>query len=209
MITITVQAFNVFDEATEKFVTVEESTKLRMENSLYAIAEWEKKFKKPWFPPQKASEYARKQYAEERTPEETLYFVRCMIFEMNDKPIRYPDEVPEQLLYGLSEENFKMIRDYMGDSQTALDHIPETKPDKKRKPDLVKFTTDRIYAWMFETQVPMEAQYWNINRLLNVIQVVNYDNTPDDKKKNAKPYEIAQDYAKVNEMRKQALGTKG
>ena len=44
---------------------------------------------------------------------------------------------------------------------------------------------------------------------MNVIQVVNYDNTPDDRKKRAKPMEVAQDYARINEERLKKLGTKG
>ena len=50
MITITVDAFSMFDERTEQFISVNQTTKLRMENSLHAIAEWEKKYKKQWLP---------------------------------------------------------------------------------------------------------------------------------------------------------------
>ena len=71
-------------------------------------------------------------------------------------------------------------------------------------------TSDRVYAWMFESQIPLEAEYWNIHRLMNVIQVINYDNTPDDRKKSQKPFEVAQDYARINEERLKKLGkTKG
>ena len=207
MITLTVDAFNVFDEKTETFISVDKPVKLRMENSLYAITEWEKKYKKPWFPDKKASKYAQKQ--DTRTPEEMMYFIRCMIFQIDDTKIIDPNEVDNKLIMGLSEKDYNIISEYLQDSQTALKSIPETKPDKKHKPDQIRMTSDRIYAWMVEQQIPFEAQYWNINRLMNVIQIVNYDNTPDDRKKSQKPYEIAQDYAKINEERLKKLGTKG
>lgn len=211
MLAITIKAFNVFDEATDTFITVDKNTKLLMENSLYAIAEWEKKFKKAWFPDQKASAYAKKQSNEQRTPEEMLYFIKCMIVYRDGVKIIDISEIEENLLYGLTEDDYKKISEYLQDSQTALTNIPETKPDKKSKGGpQVKMTSERIYAWLAELQIPFaQVEYWNINRLMNVVQVVNYDNTPDDRKKRQKPYEVAQDYARINEERLKRLGKKG
>lgn len=203
MLTITIDAFNMFDEKTETFISVEKPIKLRMENSLWAIAEWEKKYKKPWLPDSRATK-ATKQKQSERTPDEMLYFIKCMILNYEQ------DEIDDLWLHGLNEDNYKKITEYLQDSQTALSSIPETKPDKKHKPDQVRMTSERVYAWMFESQIPLEAEYWNINRLMNVIQVINYDNTPDDRKKSQKPFEVAQDYARINEERLKKLGkTKG
>lgn len=205
MLYITIPPFNVFDEATESFISVSEPIDLEMENSLWAIAEWEKKYKKPWFPDSKASKVIKDKQAE-RTPDEMLYFIRCMITNYK------PNKIQDSWLSGLTEGNFKKITDYLQDPQTALTHIPDVKPDKKKKktPE-VRMTSERIYAWMFELQMPLEVEFWNINRLMNTIQVINYDNTPDDRKGSGmKQAEIAQDYAKINEQRLKALGkTKG
>lgn len=206
---IIVKAFSVFDEKTETFIKVEKDTVLLMENSLWAIAEWEKKYKRSWFPDKRLSEAAKRKYEESKTPDEMLYFLKSMIRYIDGVLVYDTSQIDSQILYGLSESNFMEIREYLGDPQTALTSIPETKPDKKSKPDQIKFTSDRIYAWMVEQQIPFEAQYWNINRLLNLVQIVNYDNTPDDRKKRAKPQEIAQDYAKINEQRLKASGKKG
>jgi len=209
MLALTVKAFSVFDEATEQFISVDKPTSLLLENSLYAIGEWEKKYKKPWFPDSRASAYAKKKEQQEKTPEEILYFIKCMIRYKDRELIIDVSEIDEKLLYGLTEEDLKKVTDYLQDSQTALSSIPETKPDKKHKSDPIRLTSDRMYAWLAELQIPFEAEYWNINRLMNVIQVVNYDNTPDDRKKRAKPMEVAQDYARINEERLKKLGTKG
>jgi hypothetical protein len=208
MITITVDAFSMFDERTEQFISVNQTTKLRMENSLHAIAEWEKKYKKQWLPDNTNKNPYVKKKDESRTPEEMLYFIKCMIFKVNDQPVIDIDDIDDKLLYGLSEENSNKITAYLQDSQTALKSIPETKEEKKNRAE-VKMTSERVYAWLAEQQIPWEAEYWNINRLFNLIQIINYDNTPDDKKKRAKPYEVAQDYAALNQQRLEKLGKKG
>ena len=208
MLALTVKAFSVFDEATEKFISVDKPTKLLLENSLYAIGEWEKKYKKPWFPDSRASKYAQQQ--SEKTPEEVMYFIRCMIRYINGEPVLDISEIDEKLLYGLSEDDLKKVTDYLQDSQTALTSIPETKPDKKHKTDPIRLTSERMYAWLAELQIPFASvEWWNINRLMNLVQVVNYDNTPDDKKKRQKPFEVAKDYDKINQERLKKLGTKG
>lgn len=208
MITITVDAFSMFDERTEQFISVNQTTKLRLENSLHAIAEWEKKYKKQWLPENNKNPYAQKK--EQRTPEEMLYFIKCMIFKINDEPVIDVNDIDDKLLYGLSEENSNKITAYLQDSQTALTSIPEVKEDKKKNKAQVKMTSERVYAWMAEQQIPWEVEYWNINRLFNLVQIINYDNTPDDKKKSGmKPYEVAQDYAAINQQRLEKLGKKG
>lgn len=207
MLIIKINAYSVFNEETDEFISVDKATDLKMENSLKAVSEWEKKYKKMWFPDPKASKFVKE---ERRTQEEMLYFIKCMIFKIDNKKIDGPEDVDDKLLYGLNNQDYEKINTYLQDPQTALKSIPETKPDKKHKPDQIKFTSDRIYAWMFEQQIPLEAEYWNINRLMNVIQVINYDNTPDDRKKSQKPFEVAQDYARINEERLKKLGkTKG
>lgn len=209
MLLITVKAFEVFDEKTEKFIKVEKDTKLKMENSLHAIAEWEKKYKKPWILDQRASKYMQKQEAEEKTQEEMIYYLRCMVYKIDNELIESPDEVDDKLMYNLSDENYQKIQDYLKESNTATTHIPDVKPDKKHKPDNLRLTSERLFAWLAELQIPFEAEYWNVTRLFNVIQLVNYDNTPDDRKKRQKPHEIAQDYAAINKQRLERLGTKG
>lgn len=210
MLVITINAYSVFNEATDEFISVDKTTKLKMENSLKAISEWEKKYKKPWFPDPKASKFM-KNTEEKRTQEEMLYFIKCMIFKINNELVDGPEDIDDKLIYGFTDKDYEKINNYLQDPQTALKSIPETKPDKKHKGgDPVKFTSERIYAYLAEEQIPFTAEYWNINRLMNVIQVINYDNTPDDRKKSQKPFEVAQDYARINEERLKRLGkTKG
>lgn len=203
MLILHINPFSVFDERTDSFINIDEHIELRLENSLHAIAEWEKKYKKQWLPENNKNPYAQEKQ-EKRTPEEMLYFIKCMI--LNHDLYSFDDKI----LYGLTQEDYEKIRDYMQDSQSALTSIPEVKEDKKKNKAQVKMTSERVYAWIAEQQIPWEAEYWNINRLFNLIQIINYDNTPDDKKKRGmKPYEVAQDYAAINQQRLAKLGKKG
>lgn len=209
MLLITVAPYSVFNEATDEFISIDKPIKLKMENSLAAISEWEKKYEKMWFPDQKASPYAKKQQ-QEKTPDEMMYFIKCMIHKIDGEIIDGPEDVDDKIIHALSEKNYKDINDYLTHPQSALKSIPETKPDKKHKSDPIKMTSERIYAWLAEEQIPYSSvEWWNINRLFNVIQIINYDNTPDDRKKRQKPFEVAQDYARINEQRLKQLGTKG
>ena len=59
MITITIQPFEVFDERSNKFIKIDKKVTLKMENSLHAISEWEKKFKKRYFPERNNNPYKK------------------------------------------------------------------------------------------------------------------------------------------------------
>ena len=196
MLVITIPQVDLYDERTEKFIKTDGDTVLKLENSLHAISQWERKFKKRYFPDSK-SKIKKVQF----TPEESLYFIKCMVLNI---PL---EELDDNIFLGLTEENAKAINEYIADSQSAIKSLPETKESGKK--DAVPLTSERIYAWMFELQMPLEMEFWNINRLMNVIQIINYDNTPPDKRKKRPASDIARDMAMENERRLKELGTKG
>lgn len=202
MITITIQPFEVFDERSNKFIKIDKKVTLKMENSLHAISEWEKKFKKRYFPERNTNPYKKKDEKQPvHTKEESLYFIKCMVVNI---PI---DEIDDTIFYGLTQDHINKINAYVSDSQSAIISLPTT--DDKGKKDAVPLVSERIYAWMFELQMPLELEYWNINRLMNVIQIINWDNTPPDKKKKKKMHEVARDMQAENERRLREYGTKG
>ena len=173
MLILHINPFSVFDERTDSFINIDEHIELRLENSLHAIAEWEKKYKKQWLPENNKNPYAQ-QKQEKRTPEEMLYFIKCMI--LNHDLYSFDDKI----LYGLTQEDYEKIRDYMQDSQSALTSIPEVKEDKKNKAQ-VKMTSERVYAWIAEQQIPWEAEYWNINRLFVILRIAAIKSQPPKK----------------------------
>lgn len=200
MLSITVPASDLFDEATNEFIGISEDVYLELENSLVAISRWEKKFKKPYFPKKNPNPYS-KQKQEERTEEELRYFIKCMITN-----IKF-EQIDDKILYSLTENNFNEIVEYLKDTQSAT-VLPEDNSKSKGKNRTV--TSEVLYAWMTELQIPWEAQYWNINRLMNLIQIVNEDNAPPDKKKKrASAYNRMKNWDNINQQRLEQLGTKG
>ena len=128
-----------------------------------------------------------------------IYYMRCMVLD------KTADEIDEKLFLGLSQKHYEEITKYLQDSQSAT-KLPE---DKNSKSNGIQLTSEVIYAWMSELQIPWEAQYWNINRLFNVIQIINEDNTPPDKKKKKKAYEQMREWSQINDKRLKEMGTKG
>lgn len=202
MLSITIPSFSVFDERNETFIKINKDTYFEMENSLIAISKWEEKFHKPWFEKKDPNPYKKDEPA--RTEEEMIYFFKCMVTNIPFK------EIDDKVFYGLTEQNVKEISDYLQDPHMADPKTPPVKEDKKKKASPL-FTAERIYAIMAEQQIPFTCETWNINRLLAVIEIINYDNTPDDKKKKPATYkETAEKYKNLNEQRLKQLGkTKG
>ena len=68
------------------------------------------------------------------------------------------------------------------------------------------YTAEEIYGLMFMSQIPLEIENRNLNRLLIVLRVISDYNQP---KKKMDTHDIYQQNRKLNEERKKQLGTKG
>lgn len=201
MLKITVPPFDLYDEATDTFITCDKEVTLKMENSLYAISLWEQHYKKPYFPKRNINPYIKKEdLPPDHTPEEMIYYIRCMVIGIED-----PDEVDENLILNMGEENWQKVSSYLQDTRSATTIVP----DKNAKKSSRTLTSEVIYAWIAETQLSMETQYWNINRLFNCLQIINEDNAPPDKKKKKKAHEQMKEWNNENMRRRAELGTKG
>lgn len=152
MLLIVVPEQELFDEATETFYITKEQT-LRLEHSLVSISKWESKWKKPFL-----SEGDKSQ-------EEILDYVRCMTLTQNVDPMVYRS---------LSSDNVKEITDYINDKMTATWFSEEV--TKRHSKEII--TSEVIYAWMVQLNVPVEFEKWHINRLLTLIRVCSEMNKP-------------------------------
>lgn len=171
-----------FNEETLEFVPPDEFYELELEHSLVSLSKWEQKFEKPFL-----SDV-------ERTDEETLWYVSAMILNVNP---------PAGILERLSKEHFDEIQQYITKKMTAT-WFHEDKASKGGSREVI--TAEVIYYWMISLQVPMECQYWHLNSLLTLIQVINEKNKPQKKMTRA---EIAQRNRELNAQRKAQIGTKG
>lgn len=179
MLQITVPAREGFDEARGVFVEFK-AQELVLEHSLVSISKWESKWKKPFIS------------KEERTPEQTIDYIRCMTITKNVDPDVY---------YFISEKTLKEINDYIADPMSATWFS-----DQSGRPNREVITSELIYYWMVAYNIPFECQKWHLNRLLNLIKICGIKNAPNKKMSKS---EILARNRSLNASRKASMHTRG
>lgn len=145
MLTIHVDAKELFDERTSTFTMISEKD-IRLEHSLISLSRWESKWKKPFLS------------LENPTPEELADYICCMSVDQS---------IDFQTAMHLSFKSLNDIKDYISDTQTAT-KIYDRRQGKGKK-DII--TSEVIYYWMIYYGIPFECQKWHLNRLLTLIRV--------------------------------------
>ena len=181
MLTITIPGTELWDEQSERFITVREET-VTLEHSLVSISKWEAKWHKAFLGKQK------------KTEEETRDYVRCMSVY---------DDVSPNILIGLTDENISQINAYIEDSMTAT-YISDIHNKSGANRDTV--TSELIYYWMIALNIPFECQYWHLNRLMTLINVCSIKNQPAKKMGRN---ELMRRNTALNAARRKQLHTKG
>lgn len=181
---IVVPGRELFDEQTFTYIYTSDTT-LILCHSLISLAKWESKWHVAYFSKRNT-----------KTREQVIDYIRCMtINSVQDQSV----------YYGLSEENYKDIEEYLEDrmSATVLRNPPG---NKNGGGDTI--TAELIYYWMISHEIPVEFQKWHINRLLALINVCNAKNRKSNKGKSNKG-NIARDYAALNAERRARMQSKG
>lgn len=132
-------------------------TVVQLEHSLISISKWEAKFKRPYLKP-----------GDEKTAKEVFEYIKMMCLT---------EGITDRQWSSLSPENVQQIKEYIEDSQTATTFSEKQKKAKSRE----IITSELIYCWMVQQQIPFECQYWHLNRLLTLINVVSIKNQPPEK----------------------------
>lgn len=181
MLQIVVPEKEYWNELTEEFITTKKQS-LCLEHSLVSISKWESKWQKPFI----------SSFNENLGKDEIIYYIKCMTLTQNVDPNVY---------YSLSNENYKQIYEYINDPMTATTF---NERGGKRSRELI--TSELIYFWMVQFNIPFECQKWHLNRLLTLIHICSVKNQPQ-KKRSRK--EILADYRRLNEERKKQWNTTG
>lgn len=180
MLKIVIPEKEFFNEKTETF-EYSKAQEVTLEHSLISISKWESKWHKPFLDEK-----------HEKTNEEFIDYVRCMSLT------NLPDEVFENI----SEMNKAEIMMYINDSQTATWFAEDRTPPPSSK----IITSEVIYSWMIQNEVPFECQKWHLNRLLTLIRVCSLENMPSKK---MSPASILSQNTSLNKMRRAMLHSKG
>jgi hypothetical protein len=181
-IPIHIEGKRVYDEVTNKFITIK-TMDLVLEHSLLSISKWESKWHKPFL-----NERIKK------TPDEITDYIRCMVVS--------PKEFDPHFVNVLTRKQSNDIQAYISDSMSAT-----TFTIRKKSVNREVITSELIYYWMFGNQIPKECEKWHLNRLMNLIQIFGIKNDPKGSK--MKVNDIANENDRINEMRRKQLGTKG
>lgn len=156
MLTITVQnSPDYWDEKNEVFVDAK-TTKLQLEHSLVSISKWEQKWHKPFLS------------KKEKTYDEIIDYIKDMTLTQNVKP---------EVYNCLSTENIKEIDEYINDPMTATTFSNANQQKGNRE----TVTSELIYYWMIQLNIPFECRKWHLNTLLTLIEVCNVKNSPPKK----------------------------
>lgn len=179
MLTITVPETEMFDDESQKFITIPKK-ELRLEHSLVSISKWESKWKKPFLS------------NTEMTYDQTIDYIRCMTITQNVNPLTYRC---------LTMDSIQKVRDYIDDPMTATWF--KNKPKGGNRSII---TSEVLYWQMIALEIPFECQTWHLNRLLTLIHVCSEkQQTPKKMSKGA----IAKNNRSLNAARRARLGTRG
>lgn len=169
-----------WDEEKEVFVEPK-TTVLQLEHSLISLSKWEAKWCKAFLS------------KKEPTEEEILDYIKCMVITPNVKPEVYDH---------LTKDNIDAIVKYINAPMTATT-VRDTNRSKINN-EIV--TSELIYHWMIELQIPFECQKWHLNRLITLIKVRVAKTT---KSKPMSKAEIMRNNAALNAARRKQLNSKG
>ena len=182
--TIIVSGKPVWDEEKEEFIKLDKDYKLIIEHSLLSISKWEAIYHKPFL-------------STDKNAEMIVTYAKCMTIN------NVPDEVYEKL----SVENINEMTEYIEDQQTATwfsDNKPAHQNGKMMGSGEI-ITSEIVYYWMTQMNIPVEFQKWHLNRLLTLIRVISVKNDP--KSNNRKM--TAADRRALNAARKAKYHTRG
>lgn len=169
-----------WDEEKEEFIEPK-TTVLQLEHSLISLSKWEAKWCKAFLS------------QKELTDVEILDYIKCMTVTPNVRPEIYDF---------LTKANIDEIVKYISAPMTAT----TVRDSRNSKINNEVVTSELIYHWMIELQIPFECQKWHLNRLITLIKVRVAKTNPPKKMSKG---DIMRRNSELNAIRRKQLKTRG
>ena len=174
-ISIEVPEMESFDPNSNSFIKIDKQI-FTFQHSLKSISKWEAKYKKPFL-----SEFTKK------TKIESLDYYLMMALDSTFDASFLTGDITEILGNYVNEEF----------SATTIRSNNNNDSNSRRV-----MTSEVIYAYMANAQVPFECENWNISRLLKLLNVISELNT---KQKPMSESEIIAYQKALNKKRKEEI----
>ena len=154
---ITVPATEDWDEANQCFINTKETT-LILKHSLVSLSKWEANWRISFL-----DKFGKKN----TTVEQILDYVRCMTTNQNVDPNVYRN---------LTQNNIEEVFEYIGSSMTATTFSDHQKPVRKRI-----VTSELLYSWMIDFNIPFQCEKWPLDRLITLMRVCEAEHRKQEK----------------------------
>ena len=182
MLRIVIEGTELFDEEKQEFLPPIEDVVLDLEHSLLSVSKWESKYEKPFL------------VKGDKSRDEIFGYIKAMVVT----PDADLDAVDR-----CSQQNLNDVQAYIDSSQTATTF--GQMPERPGSGEIV--TSELVYWWMTNFNIPFECERWHLNRLFALIRIANIKNQKPGKKMS--PGELARRNRDLNEKRRSELGTNG
>lgn len=185
MLEIIVEGKERFDDEKEEFIPALAPHTLKLEHSLISISKWEEQYHKPFLA------------TRDKDQKMIIDYIKCMTL----------NTVPDKVYEYITPEIINKVADYILDSHTAS-WISGSKENPNRSGTLngETITSELVYFWMINLQIPVEFQKWHLSRLLMLIQIISIKNDP----KASKGHKMtAAERTALNKARQKKYGIRG
>lgn len=183
MLTITTKSVELYRDGVDGgpgVYTMSKPTTVVLEHSLISISKWEAIWAIPFISNAKSKP---------KTPEQIKSYIECMIIGRIDQLAldillaHHTSEIEAHISAPMTATTVQHMRKAKGKSQVV--------------------TSELIYFWMINFNIPVEFERWHLNRLLKLIEVCNVQNNPGKK---LSKREILQRNQALNAKRRAELG---
>lgn len=185
MLTVEVLDTELWNPKDRVFKQIKGQT-FQLEHSLISISKWEKQTHKVFL-------------NTDLTKNELIFYVKCMTVTPN---------VRDEVYSILSKKNVEEIVKYMNDQATATDLSAYDKPKKKSMSPQDVMSSEVIYFYMINYNIPISCEKWHIKRLLTLIRICQIKNEPPKKMSKSDLYAQQQSILASNRAKMKAMKAK-